>query len=307
MARIRSIKPELLEDERTALLTNGEWRLFVSLLLLADDYGNLRANPKQIDGAVFWGTTERMGVQGMLVVLQDAGLIRLYHVRGQTYAHLCGWSKHQKVDKPGNPLCPGPEAAEQVKSLDSPNPRESLANDSREVREPLATDLDLDLDQDLDLNPPNDPDGSLSLKPAAKVRQRHQYSEPFERAIGAYPRREEKAKAHDAWKAAAKGIEGGETRLCDLVLDALKWQIPLYWAGDNWKFAKYFERYLKARKWEDLPPQKRTAVFIPPKPKPSTEPGACEWHMYRKDWQRDTCNPKCRWFGTATEEGVANV
>lgn len=173
MARIRSIKPELLEDERTALLTNGEWRLFVSLLLLADDYGNLRANPKQIDGTVFWGTTEPMDVQGMLLVLQDAGLIRLYHVRGQTYAHLCGWSKHQKVDKPGKPLCPGPQEGEPAKTPEKTDIRETVANDSRDSREPDAPDLDLDLDLDLcnqktDYSPePKDSASVASKKPEA--------------------------------------------------------------------------------------------------------------------------------------------
>ncbi len=149
MARIRSIKPELLEDERTAQLTNGEWRLFVSLLLLADDYGNLRANPKQVGGTVFWGTDEKVDVAGMMDVLELAGLISLYNVRGQTYAHLCGWSKHQKVDKPGKPLCPGPEEQEQGENGRKTEIRESVARVSRDVSEVLAPDLDLDQDQEL--------------------------------------------------------------------------------------------------------------------------------------------------------------
>ena len=40
--------------------------------------------------------------------------------------------------------------------------------------------------------------------------------------------------------------------LRDLILKALAWQGPR-WAQDGWKFAKYFERYLKARRWEDEP------------------------------------------------------
>ena len=53
--RIRTIKPELLEDDATAGLSDSAWRVFVSMLLLADDYGNLRANPMLLDAAIFWG------------------------------------------------------------------------------------------------------------------------------------------------------------------------------------------------------------------------------------------------------------
>jgi len=38
--RIRCIKPELLEDERTAGLSHEAFRLFIGLILLSDDEGN---------------------------------------------------------------------------------------------------------------------------------------------------------------------------------------------------------------------------------------------------------------------------
>jgi hypothetical protein len=46
---------------------------------------------------------------------------------------------------------------------------------------------------------------------------------------------------------------GGETLLVTLILGSLRWQGPI-WAADGWKFAPYFERYLKRRKWEDERP-----------------------------------------------------
>ncbi len=128
MARIRSIKPELLEDDKTASLDDLQWRLFVSLILLADDYGNFRANPVRVAGAALWARP-MVDVVPALEALQQAGLIRLYSVGGQPYGHINGWSKHQKVDHPGPPKCPKPEEAD------------GLANDSRMVREPLAPDL----------------------------------------------------------------------------------------------------------------------------------------------------------------------
>jgi predicted alpha/beta-hydrolase family hydrolase len=55
---------------------------------------------------------------------------------------------------------------------------------------------------------------------------------------------------------------GGEAKLLTLILGALKWQ-SADWATDGWKFAPYFERYLKRRKWEDEPPPAPQAVPRP--------------------------------------------
>ena len=128
MARIRSIKPELLEDEKTATLSHLEWRLFVSLLLLADDYGNFRATPGRVSGAALWAHLDE-DVTPVMERLGAVGLIRLYVVDGQRYGHVNGWEKHQKVDHPGKPSCPSPPV------------REVLANGSRDVRETVAPDL----------------------------------------------------------------------------------------------------------------------------------------------------------------------
>ena len=108
--RIRSIKPELLDDEKTARLTHFEFRLFVALLLMADDYGNLRAQCGLIAAQCFWGCpASEEEVRVALDTLAELSLLRLYDVRGQTYAHVRGWAKHQRVDKPGKPRVPGPD------------------------------------------------------------------------------------------------------------------------------------------------------------------------------------------------------
>lgn len=148
--RIRSIKPEILDDERTAALSHGAWRLFVSLWLLADDYGNFRAVPRQIGGAVFWGRDDS-DAEAWLDELIASELIKTYMVKGQRYAHISGWH-HQRVDKPGKPLCPGPELADGA---------EPLATDSRDSREALEKVPGIpapDQDQDPDLEEDQDPD-----------------------------------------------------------------------------------------------------------------------------------------------------
>lgn len=169
MGRIRTIKPELLEDERTASLSHLEWRLFVSCLLLADDYGNLRAAPNRIAGAALWCHED--DVRPALDRLFEVGLLAAYVVDGQRYAHIKGWDKHQRVDRPGKPTCPA--------FTDACAPRETLASDSRDTREAHATDLDLDLDREKekDQDPPREiPAGPVSrstLWPAAEWHRRY--------------------------------------------------------------------------------------------------------------------------------------
>ena len=79
-----------------------------------------------------------------------------------------------------------------------------------------------------------------------------EYTQAFELAWKAYGRKEQKFEAFGIWLIQAKGV-GGEPQLLTLILAALKWQAP-GWAAEGWKFAPYFERYLKRRKWEDEKP-----------------------------------------------------
>lgn len=141
MARIRTIKPELLEDEKTATLDDIEWRLFVSMIMMADDYGNLRAAHAKLAGSAFWGSPKPLDViAAALARLEAVGLVRAYRVADQVYAHLRGWDKHQRVDKPGKPQCPLPPAELPRESRETPeNPRETLAPDR---------DRDQDLEKD---------------------------------------------------------------------------------------------------------------------------------------------------------------
>lgn len=149
--RIRTIKPELLEDEKTAGLEHDEWRVFVSLFLVADDYGNCRAAPEFLEGQTMWGKKPSRDFREILARLSDVSLVILYRVRGQAYLHITNWEKHQKVDKPGKPRVPGQNEAD--------------AEDSRDFRESLATDPDL-RPPTSDLDPEGDQE--LPLKRASR-------------------------------------------------------------------------------------------------------------------------------------------
>lgn len=157
--RIRTIKPELLEDETAASLGNVAWRIWVSSFLLADDYGNLRASPNWILGQIFWGRDDvdtfrvTLAIEELTTCKGGEGLWKLYWVRGQAYANITGWQKHQRVDKPGKPRCPGPEMADNSRPCEnSRDSRESSREHSGESRESLAN-IPGSLAPDPDLRP----------------------------------------------------------------------------------------------------------------------------------------------------------
>jgi hypothetical protein len=105
--RIRSIKPEVLDDEVATGLSDAAWRLWVSSWVLADDHGNVRASVKYLAANV-WQDTSR-DAETPLQELIDKGRFQPYAVNGQRYAHIHAWHKHQRVDNASNPRVPGPE------------------------------------------------------------------------------------------------------------------------------------------------------------------------------------------------------
>lgn len=106
MSRIRSVKPEWLEDE-LALASLEARVLSIGLILMADDYGNGRAHPTLLASRVF-PANPRETLANALEELRQLRYVTLYEVEGQQYFSIRNWSKHQRVDKPGKPVVPGP-------------------------------------------------------------------------------------------------------------------------------------------------------------------------------------------------------
>ena len=139
--RIRTIKPELLDDERAAELSDAAWRLFVSSWLLADDHGNFRAGGKYLAAQV-WQDTSR-DADTPLAELARSGRVEVYEVDGQRYAHIPTWTRHQRIDNAGKPRVPVPTDTNRVLASRFAETR----GDSREVAATLGK-------SPLDLRPP---------------------------------------------------------------------------------------------------------------------------------------------------------
>lgn len=151
--RIRSIKPEWLEDE-LSLCSSDARVLSVALLLLADDHGNGRAHPNQLASQVFPGDLAKC-LETLAKAREELERLRFalfYELDGQRYFHVRNWDKHQKVDKPGKPRVPGPPQ-DCSGTFAVAKPLETL----EKVIETLATDQDHDLDQDHDQRPVSGP------------------------------------------------------------------------------------------------------------------------------------------------------
>lgn len=110
--RIRSIKPEILDDEDVAELSDSAWRLWVSLWVMVDDWGNSRAGTRYLSAQV-WQDTGRDS-ETPLAELVRSERVDLYMVRGQRYVHVRNWEKHQRVKDPGKERVPGPSESDDL-------------------------------------------------------------------------------------------------------------------------------------------------------------------------------------------------
>lgn len=141
--RIRSVKPEWLEDEVLALASSDARVLSIALLLVADDHGRGRANKLMLAGQVFPGKPLETLARA-LEELRRARYVHLYEVEGQSYFAVRNWLKHQRVDKPSGPRVPLPPKETSVE-IEIPGDLANVPGDLASSIEILATDPDPDL------------------------------------------------------------------------------------------------------------------------------------------------------------------
>lgn len=175
MARIRTIKPEILSDARTAGLSDASFRLFISAISLADDYGNLPGDERWLKSQIWWAHDTPPRIAEILRELRRANLVTVYAVRDQTYLHLNGWTKHQRVDNAGKPLVPRPDDTEAREIVQDETTGETALGDSPRFAANLRDsrlDPDPDLDHDHDPKPPNPLSGGTPQSGRKSKRQK---------------------------------------------------------------------------------------------------------------------------------------
>ena len=106
----RILKESICDSEKLAALSDFEFRLWVGLIVQADDAGRGDARPAYIKGHVFpfreRVTTKDIGAA--LHALAAAGCVTLYTVGGRPYYAFPSWAKHQRI-RDSKPKYPSPE------------------------------------------------------------------------------------------------------------------------------------------------------------------------------------------------------
>ncbi len=107
--RIRTIKPEIWQDERIGDLTHSARLLFVGLITMADDEGRLRELPTAILGHVFpYEEVSPAKLSRWLAEIQVTEMVIRYAAGGKKYIAFRHWTRHQKIDKPNESELPAP-------------------------------------------------------------------------------------------------------------------------------------------------------------------------------------------------------
>lgn len=145
MARIRSLRPEVWDDEAVGSVCRDARLLFVGLITQADDEGRFRARSALLRARVFpYDDLTAAEVDAWLDALHAAQLIVLYEVDGERFGYLPGWRQHQKIDRTTPSRLPAPRESEFYRPDGSPrriqttDPGGSPRTESEAAVEPLG-------------------------------------------------------------------------------------------------------------------------------------------------------------------------
>lgn len=117
MPRIRSVHPDICEDDVLASVSAYAERTFVRLWTVLDDEGRTKDNPRLL-AAQLYPLHDRVDVDRDLAELAAAGLVLRYEVDGKRY--LCAkpeaWARYQKPRRKVASKLPPPPSPDNVRT-----------------------------------------------------------------------------------------------------------------------------------------------------------------------------------------------
>ncbi len=236
--RIRSIRPEFWSSEDIAALNWDARLVFIGLWSYVDDNGVGRDIDRLIVADLFpldedFSEASRR-VHGALKLLADGGQITRYTVDGKPYLHITAFARHQVINRASKGRYPLPtsENAEtrpvlsehSVSTHPTPVAGEGEKGRRGEVNTCPAADAEPD-----EPGQPDEPD---------------EPGDGFAEFYAAYPRKEARRKAEQAWRAALKRADR------DTIMAGLA-RFPFQ--GDR-QFVPLPASWLNADRWADQPP-----------------------------------------------------
>jgi hypothetical protein len=110
MPRVRMLWPEHLGHRKVGALSDRHYRLWVGMIVQADDEGRLIADPGELRAKIFpFHPAVTVGqVRTGLQELAARHLIQLYALNGEQYAVFPSWKDWQKPRYPTPSKCPPP-------------------------------------------------------------------------------------------------------------------------------------------------------------------------------------------------------
>lgn len=188
MAKIRMIKTEVRTSDKVASWPIEVRYFWILLWGYVDDHGKGKDNPLLVKADCFpldENITSDV-IDGWLWLLSDAGVIVRYEVDGTRFVAVRNWAEHQKPQHPGKDLFPAWTQENARIYADSATFMQPSCN-THETCTPELSRVELSRDELF-----ND------VEPVSS------YSDDFESWWKAYPRRQGKGKAYDAWQQALR-------------------------------------------------------------------------------------------------------
>jgi hypothetical protein len=121
MARIRTIKPEFWTDEKVVELSAFARLLFIGLWNFCDDEGRVVYSPRRLKMQIF--PSDSLDIELLFKELASSRLVEIYFVNDASYVQVCGFGKHQKIDKRSVSKIPPPDSLD-IQAI-TPDPAES--------------------------------------------------------------------------------------------------------------------------------------------------------------------------------------
>ena len=97
----RLLHPRIGDSQKIAMLTDLEFRVWITYLLAADDFGVLPMQAAKIQGACkALAHKPRKALDRVLQRFVDFGLVAAFEVNGERFIYTPTWQSHQKIKWP---------------------------------------------------------------------------------------------------------------------------------------------------------------------------------------------------------------
>lgn len=246
----RFLHKRLCQSSKVAKLTDLEFRVWTTYVLIADDYGVMRMSAAALrSGNDAFEHKPARTLDRCLERLVDVGLVRKFQHQGRAYVFQHDWQEFQHVTRPRASVHPVP-------------PLEAIEGCAPETREFLRRRADFSRDS---LGIP-DLDAEDKQRPKTRLRARDRLEADGDRqsAIGTdtirdrfdrfwehYPRKVGRGAAWRVWER----LKPDEALLVAM-LTALAWQRQqAQWVKDGGQFVPHPQTYLNQQRWLDSPPE----------------------------------------------------